>query len=245
MKTINKSHVTAKRKQIINTPSLTRNSPTELRQLRRHSPLRAFCWRWRWVLCTILLAISIESALSIVQDTRHGQKAIVVANTNLPAGHTLTKNDLTLAYFPERLIPDTAIHNLSAALQKVTTTPLTTGMPLTSAQLLTQTHLALAPPHTVIMAVKVAPELSSELLQTGSTVDIYHLQSSSELGNPDLTLISKNAVVMGTPSKTGNNLFNGELSNNNIYYLAINEYDARLVLGAQATNPVHLVLKST
>jgi pilus assembly protein CpaB len=113
---------------------------------------------------------------------------VVVAVRPLSAGALLAEADLTIQNFPADALPSGAVLSLSEAQGKITTITLNPGEMVLSHHLtqpdITNANLGFTLPEGKVAVVLAAADLlsQSQLVQTGSRVDIlYSLEASEEL----------------------------------------------------------------
>ncbi|MDQ4131370.1 MAG: SAF domain-containing protein, partial [Actinomycetota bacterium] len=139
------------------------------------------CERWAYTpprarLAVLLAAVLVVLAIAgrgAVRSPWGGPSPVLVARSDLPAGHVLQPADLAASTWPSRLVPAGSPSEAS----RVAGTPLAMGLP--AGGLLTSTHLAVAgvaaglPVGHVAVSLKVPDGLA---LASGQHVDLMTLE---------------------------------------------------------------------
>ncbi|MCI4010313.1 SAF domain-containing protein [Brevibacterium sp. ZH18] len=97
---------------------------------------------------------------------------VVIAAKNLPPGSELRSQDLTMADFPSRLVPDKAILSIDDADGRRTSAGLSKGSPLTQSTVLDQQSLPDGSSD-LLMPVRLADDSSAALLQPGQRIRLF------------------------------------------------------------------------
>jgi len=133
------------------------------------TPARLFLYRFRRPLAAasaglavLLLAVSLRPASADLVD-------VVVASADLPAGSTLTEQDLAVDAMPADYVPPGALTDLADALGRMIASGIATGEPLTNSRLVT-TDPRPDGLHTV--PVRLADAEAATLLSPGSVIDL-------------------------------------------------------------------------
>jgi hypothetical protein len=125
-------------------------------------------------ICLILagLWITIRSAAPSPPAT----VAVLVATRDLPAGQTLTNNDVRSSNWPADHAPSGL---LTAATGRTLAAPIRTGELVTDARVIGPGLLAGQPPGTVAMPVRLGDPAAGALVRAGDRVDVLVTSSSS------------------------------------------------------------------
>ncbi|KRF16777.1 hypothetical protein ASG90_11065 [Nocardioides sp. Soil797] len=148
------------------------NSSTDLRQRlsdTRHSLRRAVLGRRR-LLCALCVVGAVFAGLRALAPPSPPTVPITVAAHDLPAGSTVTADDVELVDFPEGAAPADA-SNSAYAVGRTTTGPVRQGEPLTDARLV-GANLLEGYPGLVAVPVRIPDDGAASLLRVGDRIDL-------------------------------------------------------------------------
>ena len=205
------------------------------------SPLRAFAWRWKWVLVALLFASLVQASLGALRAQHPASASVVIASRELSSGEEISADAITTAQFPRQLIPEGTLSDTAAAEGKTIVAPIPKGGLIMEGQLLTSQFTTKAPPGTIITPVTLDDATMANIIQVGDTLSLY---APAESGSEDsqAKLISESAVVMATRDSTESGGILNESKNTRVLFLAVARRDANLVIGIGAKTPLHGVI---
>ncbi|MBE6484733.1 MAG: hypothetical protein E7Z96_08225 [Actinomycetaceae bacterium] len=207
----------------------------------RLTRLRATLWRLRYLLAALTVLAMLSAVVSAISDIKAPTSQVVVSSRELPAGSKLGSGDITVADVPQDLVPRGALTHADAATDRILTTSLPAGMPLSSTMLLSSDFLASAPPGHVIVSVTITADGTEELAQPGASVALYAPPDDySESG--EAVLVTDKATVVGIGVTESSSGFLSEESNTRILYVSVPQNAASLVLGYGARTTMQVVL---
>lgn len=133
------------------------------------TPARLFVYRFRRPLAAasaglavLLLAVSLRPASADLVD-------VVVASADLPAGSTLTEQDLAVDAMPADYVPPGAVTDPDDALGRIIASGIASGEPLTRSRLVTTGP---RPDGLHVVPVRLADAEAANLLTPGSVIDL-------------------------------------------------------------------------
>ncbi|TQN37592.1 Flp pilus assembly protein CpaB [Blastococcus colisei] len=141
----------------------------------------------------LVLAVRPEAPSGAAQP-RAGT-AVTVAAADLPPGTVLTASDLTVARFPDELLPAGVAADPSALVGRVLAGAVRAAEPVTDVRLVGAGLTALLPEGQVAAPVRLADLAVAALVSAGDRVDV--LATSPESGTAEVAAAS--ALVLATP----------------------------------------------
>ncbi|MDY5585406.1 MAG: SAF domain-containing protein [Arcanobacterium sp.] len=179
---------------------------------------------------------------------------IIIAKKDLAAGTKITEEHISLSKVePNSEIAEENLYTKSSELIGETlAAPIPRGLAITKTQILSNNFISLAPQGTVISAVNISQELSTELLEPGQYIDLYAPATllSNNIENitqaesvTEAKLLGENILIIGKFKTQEKSPMFGEVANNTVLYLAIPEDTASVVLGVQAKTPLQAVVR--
>lgn len=172
----------------VNTPPpLTQHRFTSLR-------LRIWLWRWRWPLTVALLLAALGSALHELQPPPAGTVQVVTTVVDLHPGDRIRAEHLRYVQVPTQVAPSSTRLQVNDLIDKTSRAFLPSGSILST--LLVGESL-LAPPGTVVAAVRLADKECAALLAPGDHIDLV---SNPLDGGPAQTVATDAVVLQSRPS---------------------------------------------
>lgn len=133
------------------------------------TPARLFVYRFRRPfaaasagLAVLLLAVTLRPTSADLVD-------VIVASADLPAGSTLTEQDLAVDAIPADYVPPGAVTDPADALGRMIASGIATGEPLTRSRLMTDGP---RPDGLHTVPVRLADAEAATLLSPGSVIDL-------------------------------------------------------------------------
>ena len=133
------------------------------------APARLFVYRFRRPfaaasagLAVLLLAVTLRPTSADLVD-------VIVASADLPAGSTLTEQDLAVDAIPADYVPPGAVTDPADALGRIIASGIATGEPLTRSRLMTNDP---RPDGLHTVPVRLADAEAATLLSPGSVIDL-------------------------------------------------------------------------
>ena len=141
------------------------------------TPARLFVYRFRRPLAAVSAGLAVILFAVTLRPTSADLVDVIVASADLPAGSTLTEQDLAVDAIPADYVPPGAVTNPADALGRMIASGIASGEPITSSRLVT-TGPRSDGLHTV--PVRLADAEAATLLSPGSVVDL--VLSSGDTG---------------------------------------------------------------
>ena len=133
------------------------------------TPARLFVYRFRRPLAAVSAGLAVLLFAVTLRPTSADLVDVIVASADLPAGSTLTEQDLAVAAIPADFVPPGAVTNPADALGRMIASGIAMGEPLTRSRLMTTGPRADGL-HTV--PVRLADAEAATLLSPGSVIDL-------------------------------------------------------------------------
>ena len=133
------------------------------------TPARLFVYRFRRPLAAASAGLAVLLFAVTLRPTSADLVDVIVASADLPAGSTLTEQDLAVDAIPADYVPPGAVTNPADALGRMIASGIASGEPITSSRLVT-TGPRSDGLHTV--PVRLADAEAATLLSPGSVVDL-------------------------------------------------------------------------
>jgi pilus assembly protein CpaB len=174
-----------------------------------------------------VLAVVLAAA-SLLHDREHAA-AVLVAARDVPAGTTLTGDDVRIRAMPAAYAPAGSLHDTAAAVGRVLAGPARAGEPITDVRLVgpENTLLASGDPNTEAVPVRLTDAAVADLLRPGSHVDV--------VGDP--AVLANDAIVITVrPSE-------GMSAKGRLVVVALPRQAAAKVAAASLTQPVTVTLR--
>jgi Flp pilus assembly protein CpaB len=145
----------------------------------------------RRLLSAGLACLAVAVALRVLAPTPAAQTPVLVAAHDLPAGHQLGPDDLSVSGWRPGSGPSGRLSAPGPAVGRVTSGPVQRGSPVTEADLLGTGVLTGQPPDLLAVAVPVADGSLTRLVRRGDRVDVLAAATSSA--------VVSDAVVLAEP----------------------------------------------
>lgn len=188
--------------------------------------------RHRRPIAAALAALCVLAIIGAVSDGGGPTSTVVVAAADIPAGATLTRDDVTTARFPLDLVPPGAPGDPSTVTGEVLTAGVTTGEIITTSRLLGSRPEAGR--GLVAAPVRLADAGVAGLLAPGDVVDIIAASSdgSAKVVARDARVITRPIPPATFGTQTGS-----------LVLLAVTPDDATLLAGVATTRQLSAVLQ--
>lgn len=151
----------------------------------------------RRLLCALCLAGAVLAGLRAVAPTPPPTVSVAVAAHDLPAGSTITADDLTTVELPVGSAPDHA-SDTAYALGRTVAGPVRRGEPVTDVRLVGATMLQ-GYPGMVAVPVRIPDDAAAALLRTGDRIDL--LATDQRTGETEL--VGDDVPVIALPRPSG------------------------------------------
>jgi Flp pilus assembly protein CpaB len=201
---------------------------TRLRRLlTRSSWARTMLLRRIGAALLAVLAVALAVA-SMLHGNEHTAPVLVAAR-DVPAGTTLTGDDVRLRDLPAAYVPAGSLHDLGPAVGRILTGSARAGEPITDVRLVGRenTLLATGDPDAVAVPVRLTDAAVADLLRPGIRVDV--------VGDP--AVLANDAVVVAVrPSE-------GMSAKGRLVVVALPRQAAAKVAAASLTQPVTVTLR--
>lgn len=203
---------------------------------------RALLWRWRYVVAVGLLALATLLTLQEVRPAPPPSQPVLVAATDLPAGHVIGPRDVTTE--TRSRAPAGALEP-AAAVGARTAVAVPEGLAVVDSLLSGPGVAASAPPGMVVVPVHVADPAVLALLRPGDRVDLYQAPVDSGALDGEAELVAAGALVLALPmeEEAGGLLdLPAAVSESALIVAAIESEHASVLTGAAGLAPFRLVL---
>ena len=174
-----------------------------------------------------VLAVALAAA-SLLHGQEHTAPVLVAAR-DVPAGTTLTGDDVRIRDLPVAYAPSGSLHDLGTAVGRILTGSARAGEPITDVRLVGResTLLATGDPDAVAVPVRLSDAAVADLLRPGSRVDV--------VGDP--AVLANDAVVLTVrPSE-------GLSAKGRLVVVALPRQLAAKVAAASLAQPVTVTLR--
>ena len=188
--------------------------------------------RHRRSIAAALAALSVFAIIGAVSDSDGPTTTVVIAATDIPAGTTLTPDDLTTAEFPADLAPPGAPDNPATITGEVVTAGVITGEVITASRLLGSRPEAGR--GLVAAPVRLADAGVAGLLAPGDVVDVIAASSdgSAKVVARDARVITRPIPPATFGTQTGS-----------LVLLAVSPDEATDLAGVATTRQLSAVLQ--
>ena len=188
--------------------------------------------RHRRSIAAALAALSVFAIIGAVSDSDGPTTTVVIAATDIPAGTTLTPDDLTTAEFPADLVPPGAPDNPATITGEVVTAGVSTGEVITTSRLLGSRPEAGR--GLVAAPVRLADAGVAGLLAPGDVVDVIAASSdgSAKVVARDARVITRPIPPATFGTQTGS-----------LVLLAVSPDEATDLAGVATTRQLSAVLQ--
>jgi len=132
--------------------------------------LRLGLWRARFGVAAVLLGTAAGCTVQALRPPDPPTSPVVVAAREIPAGTTLTSDDVRVVRFPRALLPERAVADPGSVLGAATAVPLAAGGPVLPGLLADEE--VRGPAGTVVATVRFADPAVAGLLSPGMRVDV-------------------------------------------------------------------------
>jgi Flp pilus assembly protein CpaB len=149
----------------------------------------------RRLLAAVFAALAVAGAVRASADPPPPRIPVIVAEHDLPAGATLTAEDVVGVGFAPGTVPDGVLENADAAVGRTTVGPVRAGEPLTDVRLLGAGLLA-RHPGTVAAPVRLGDRATVALLRVGDRIDIL---AADPQGSGPAVLAAQDVPVIAIP----------------------------------------------
>ena len=133
------------------------------------TPARLFVYRFRRPLAAVSAGLAVLLFAVTLRPTSADLVDVIVASADLPAGSTLTEQDLAVDAMPADYVPPGAVTNPADALGRMIASGIASGEPITSSRLVST---ASRPDGLHTVPVRLADAEAATLLSPGSVVDL-------------------------------------------------------------------------
>ncbi|WP_020670236.1 SAF domain-containing protein [Amycolatopsis nigrescens] len=195
----------------------------------------------RGLAVALLLASAFVAVLPASAGDDPGLPALV-SSRDLPAGRTLTAEDLRVVSMPAPLRPEGAFTEPAAVLGRLLTGAARTGEPITDARLIGSGPNVpdTGEPESATVPVRLADPGVAELLRPGVRVDVVTLDAAEQ---DRRVLASKAAVVTVSTPPEGPQRIGGGTSKGPLVLIAVPVEIATQVAAASLGRPVTVTLR--
>jgi Flp pilus assembly protein CpaB len=183
----------------------------------------------RRVAAALLGVLALALAAATLLHGREHAVPVLVAARDVPAGSTLTPDDVRIRDLPAAYAPAGALPEPGAAVGRILTGSARTGEPITDVRLVGResTVLATGDPNAVAVPVRLTDAAVADLLRPGSRVDV--------VGDPGV--LANDAVVIAVrPSE-------GVSAKGRLVVVALPRSAAAKVAAASLAQPVTVTLR--
>lgn len=199
--------------------------------------------RHRRLLAAVAAGISILALGRALRSPEDPTTAVVVVARDLPVGHRLAADDVTLARVARGVLPDAALADPAGLAGRVLAAPLGRGEVVTSQRLLDGPGFAAGlPAGTQPVPVRLADPDAAALLAPGTRIDVLAASSllaeQTDAGPRAAALIAQDVLVLSVvqPTEAPDGLGAGtDSSRGPLVVLAATPSAARAIVGAAAT----------
>jgi pilus assembly protein CpaB len=141
-----------------------------------------------------LAAAAVAVALPALTPPPAAAVTVVAAARDVPAGATLTGEDLAPLALPEHAVPAGALRDVAAVVGRLVTGPVRRGEALTDARLLGAGLLAAGAE--VAVPLRLADPATGALVQAGDAVDVL---AAAPEGGPAARVVASALTVLAVP----------------------------------------------
>ena len=198
---------------------------------------------YRRPISALLAAASLACALLVLAPDRAPDAEVLVAAADLPAGRTLTPDDLVSRPVAEALLPVDVFADEQLVLGRQLAVPLREGSALYSTLLLGPGLLTGTAPGTAAVPLRLADAQSVPLLGAGQLVDVLLTEGDGVARAPITTVLARAVPVLWTGG-TGESgeLFSGAQNANPLIVVAAAAREARVLAGAENRGSLSVLL---
>lgn len=191
----------------------------------------------------LLAAASLACALLVLAPDRQPEAEVLVAAADLPAGRTLTSNDLVSRPVARALLPADVFGDEQAVLGRQLAVPLRAGSALYSTLLLGPGLLAGTAAGTAAVPLRLADAQAVPLLGAGQLVDVLLTEGDGVARAPVTTVLARAVPVLWTGG-TGESeeLFSGGEGANPLIVVAAGPREAGVLAGAENRGSLSVLL---
>lgn len=184
---------------------------------------------FRRTAAALLAVLAVALAAATVLHGRENTVPVLVAARDVPAGATLTGDDVRIRDLPTAYAPAGALHEPGAAVGRILTGSARAGEPITDVRVVGResTLLATGSPDAVAVPVRLTDAAVADLLRPGSHVDV--------VGDPAV-LAADAVVVTVRPSE-------GVSAKGRLVVVALPRPVAAKVAAASLAQPVTVTLR--
>ena len=133
------------------------------------TPARLFVYRFRRPIAAASAGLAVLLLAITLRPTSADLVDVIVASADLPAGSTLTEQDLAVDAIPADYVPPGAVTDPADALGRMIASGIATGEPLTRSRLMTDGP---RPDGLHTVPVRLADAEAATLLSPGSVIDL-------------------------------------------------------------------------
>ena len=133
------------------------------------TPARLFVYRFRRPIAAASAGLAVLLLAITLRPTSADLVDVIVASADLPAGSTLTEQDLAVDAIPADYVPPGAVTDPADALGRMIASGIATGEPLTRSRLMTNGP---RPDGLHTVPVRLADAEAATLLSPGSVIDL-------------------------------------------------------------------------
>ena len=210
---------------------------TFLRDLRR-----AVAWRRR-LLAAGLFAGAMALGLHVLSPPPPAGTEVLVAARDLPAGATLSGDDLRLAHRATAAVPAGALTRAAAATGRQVASAVRRGEVLTDVRLVGASSLRGMDPGLVAAPVRIADADAAALLKPGDVVDVLAAGAPTADGSAgEARLVASSLRVLSVPRPDGGRL-GADLGDGALLLLATSAPTAARLAAAAVSDRLSVVLR--
>ncbi len=147
-----------------------RPAPLAARRRPAAQTVRLALWRTRFLVAAVFLGLAAGATVHGLRPPDPPTTAVVVAARTVPAGTTLSAQDVRVARLPVAVAPEGSLTDAGAVVGASAAVPLAEGVPVLPGLLADDT--VRGPPGTVVAAVRFADPAVATLLSPGVRVDV-------------------------------------------------------------------------
>ncbi len=189
----------------------------------------------RRVLAAVFAALAVATALRANAEPPPPRVPVLVASQDIPAGSTLTAEDVATARFAPGTVPDGVVESAPDAVGRTTVGPVRAGEPLTDVRLL-GTGLLSRYPGSVAAPVRLGDRATVDLLRVGDRIDILAADPS---GSGPAVLAASDVPVLAVPPARD---AGAGLTRGGLILVAVSDETARTLAGHAVTSFLSAVI---
>lgn len=189
----------------------------------------------RRMLAAVFAALAVATALRANAEPPPPRVPVLVASHDIPAGATLTPEDVASAGFAAGTVPDGVMESAHAAVGRTTVGPVRAGEPLTDVRLLGAGLLSRYP-GAVMAPVRLGDRATVDLLEVGDRIDIL---AADPQGSGPAVLAAGDVPVLAIPPARD---AGAGLARGGLILVAVSHETARALAGHAVTSFLSAVI---